>query len=302
MGRSRILILAVAAVSAIALAFIVRGLASRPAPAPVALAPVEAAKPMAKVLVAKRDLPVGARIAETDLQWQPWPADAVNPSFITDGSVAVPQPVAAGPADGVVKAAGQAASAAGDALLNKTDAPVAALTGAIVKEPIVANEPISDRKLVRAGQSGYMAVVLSPGMRALAVGVSVESGAGGFILPGDRVDILQTRKAEGGSSTSTVMRNVRVLAIDQTTNAAPEAKAVVGAVATLEVSPDDAEHILLAKSQGDLALALRSYADIGEPTSRADAPMSAPSRAEAVAPRPQLRIWRGGTPSTVGSN
>ena len=106
MGRSRILILAVAAVSAIALAFIVRGLAARPASAPVAVAPVVPAKPMAKVLVAKRDLPVGTRITEEDLQWQSWPAEAVNPSFITDGSVAVPQPVAATEGDKVVKAAG----------------------------------------------------------------------------------------------------------------------------------------------------------------------------------------------------
>src|SRR5688500_2511491 len=129
MGRSRILILAVAAVSAIALAFIVRGLAARPAPAPVAVAPVQNAKPMAKVLVAKRDLPIGARIAETDLQWQPWPADAVNPSFITDGSVAVPQPVAASATDKVVKAAAEGAELARESLLNEVDAPIAALTG-----------------------------------------------------------------------------------------------------------------------------------------------------------------------------
>jgi pilus assembly protein CpaB len=297
MGRSRILILAVAAVAAVALAFVVRGMAARPSPPPVAAATAPAAKPMAKVLVAKRDLPIGTRIGESDVQWMPWPAEAVSPTFITDGSVAVPAPPAEG-ADAVVKAAGAAAEAATKTLLSHADAPIASLTGAIVKEPIVANEPIVDRKLVRSGQSGYMAVVLQPGMRALAVGVSVESGAGGFILPGDRVDILQSRKTDGGHATRTVMRNVRVLAIDQTTSAAPDAKAVVGAVATLEVSPEDAEHILRSKSEGDLALALRSYADVGEPTSRSEEPVTIAAAAPAP---PQLRVWRAGK-ATVVSN
>ena len=298
MGRSRILILAVAAVSAVALAFIVRGLAAKPAPAApvVVAAPVNAAKPMAKVLVAKRDLTVGARMTPEDVHWQDWPADAVNPAFITDGSVAVPQPVAAGPADGVIKAAAETASAARETLLQEVDAPIAALTGAVVKEPIFANEPITDRKLVRSGQSGYMAVVLQPGMRALAIGVSVESGAGGFILPGDRVDIIQSRAAGagGGSTSDIVMTNVRVLAIDQATAATPDAKAVVGAVATLEVTPSDAEFITLAKSQGDLTLALRSYADIGGPTGRLTKAQVSSAPAAAT-----VRIWRDGQATTV---
>lgn len=298
MGRSRILILAVAAVSAVALAFIVRGLASQPAPtATPVVAAAPAAKPMARVLVAKRDLAIGVRISEEDLQWQPWPADAVNPSFITDGSVAVPQPVA-NPNPGVIaKVAAETAAAAKETLLHEVDAPMAAVAGAIVKEAIFANEPITDRKLVRSGQSGYMAVVLQPGMRALAIGVSVESGAGGFILPGDRVDmILSTTGANGGHSSDTVMTNVRVLAIDQATAAAADAKTVVGAVATLEVTPEDAEYITLAKSQGDLSLALRSYADVGEPTGRiARAPQMT---AAAAAPTP-VRIWRGGQPTAA---
>ena len=295
MGRSRILILAVAFVSAIALAFIIHGmLSARSAPAPVALAPAAPAKPMAKVLVAKRDLPVGARIAETDLQWLDWPADAVNPSFITDGSVAVPQPVAATAADKVVKAAAEGAEAAKASLLNEVDAPMAALAGAIVKEPIFANEPITDRKLVRAGESGYMAVVLQPGMRALAIGVSVRSGAGGFVLPGDRVDILLTQAVGNGHSTRTVMNNVRVLAIDQAAAAPVDAKAVVGAVATLELTPEDAEFITQAKAKGDLTLALRSYADAAGPSQRAVDPTP-----QQTATAPQVRVWRNGQATAV---
>jgi pilus assembly protein CpaB len=297
MGRSRILILAVAAVSAVALAFIVRGMAARPAPvAPVAVAaPVE--KPMAKVLVAKRDLPIGTRITETDLHWQPWPADAVNPAFITDGSVAMPQQAAVQGAPGaVVKAAGETAEAARKSLLNEVDAPIAALAGSIVKEPIFVNEPITDRKLVRAGDSGYMAIVLQPGMRALAIGVSVESGAGGFILPGDRVDIIQTQNAEGRQSTHTVMTNVRVLAIDQKTEPDKDAQTVVGAVATLEVTPADAEFIALAKAQGELTLALRSYADIAGPTGRASRPQQAKAAGAGV------RVWRNGQATVAGAN
>ena len=299
MGRSRILILAVAAVSAVALAFIVRGLAAKPAPAaPVVVAAAPAAKPMAKVLVAKHDLTVGARLTPEDMQWQSWPADAVNPAFITDGSVAVPQPAANGAgaqADALVKAASETADAARETLLNEVDAPIAALSGSVVKEPIFANEPITDRKLVRSGQSGFMAVVLQPGMRAVAIGVSVESGAGGFILPGDRVDIIQSRSSGNGAgpTTDTVMTNVRVLAIDQATAAAADAKAVVGAVATLELTPSDAEYITLAKAQGDLTLALRSYADAGGPTGRSAKPQVTAAASSGV------RIWRNGQATTV---
>ena len=223
MRRARILILCVAGVAAVALAFMVRTMASRPAPAPVAtvVAAPAPSKPMARVLVAKRDLPIGARLSESDLGWQEWPAEAVNAAFITDGSVATPAPPpppTASTAEQAGAKAGEAVAAAADAAqtLLSGDAPIEALVGAIVKEPILANEPITDRKLVRAGESGYMAVVLQPGMRAIAVPVSVETAAGGFILPGDRVDLIQSKQvqgasggSQGGISAYTVMTNVR---------------------------------------------------------------------------------------------
>jgi pilus assembly protein CpaB len=298
MRRARIIILSVAAVSAIALALMVRAMVSKPAPAAPTIAGAPAGEPMARVLVAKRDLSVGARLTEEDLQWQAWPAHAVNAAFVTDGSVATPQPAAeersAGEkAAGVVKAAAEGAQD-----LLSGDAPLEAFVGAVVKEPILANEPITDRKLVRSGESGYMAVVLQPGMRAIAVPVSVESAAGGFILPGDRVDLIQSRQAQGqGAVTAaTVMTNVRVLAIDQSTRAADGAQSVVGAVATLEVAPEDAEAIAQARKEGELTLALRSYADVAGPSGR-------PSRRRLSSGAEGVRVWRSAqAPSVTAAN
>ena len=300
MGRARIIILSVAAVSAIALAFIVRSMLGAPAPQPVVAAssPVQPGEPMARVLVAKRDLTIGTRLTEADLQWQTWPADAVNSAFITDGSVAIaPQPAATNGEKAVETV--KTAAAAAQEMISGSGA-MEALAGAVVREAILANEPITDRKLVRSGESGYMAVVLQPGMRAIAVPVSVETAAGGFILPGDRVDLIQSRQgqAQGGGTgavtAETVMTNVRVLAIDQSTTVQDGAHAVVGAVATLEVIPSDAEAIAQARKEGELSLALRSYADIAGPSGR-------------MARRPKLassgggvRVWRSGQPTNVG--
>ena len=319
MGTTRMLILAVAAVSAIALAFIVRGMMGAPAASPAAAAAAPAPKPMAKVLVAKRDLPIGTRLVAEDLTWLDWPVEAVNVNFITDGKVSTAAPAAptTGP-DGKplgaeeAAAAAKAFEAARAAIMNDPGGPITALTGAIVKEPVFANEPVTDRKLVRAGQSGYMAVVLNPGMRAMAIPVSVETAAGGFILPGDRVDVLMSRQYGSGQNggpaqfvSETVMRNVRVLAVDQTSTPVPGANAVVGAVATIEVTPTDAEALNLAQAQGDLSLTLRSYADITGPTGRAGrivsggGSASAPRVARAPVPARPVRVWRGGQAADV---
>jgi pilus assembly protein CpaB len=173
--------------------------------------------------------------------------------------------------------------------------------GSVVREPILAGDPIVSRKIVRAGDSGYMAAYLVPGMRAMAIRVTVETAAGGFILPGDRVDVLLTRETTLSNmgaqesdrskfASSTVMQNIKVLAIDQSTRADDDEQAVVGATATLEVGPRDAEALALAKSEGELSLVLRSYADTGGPSGRA-----APVTRQASA----VRIYRGGAPEVV---
>lgn len=264
MGAVRIAILAVAAAAAIALAFIVRGMMAPDEPAAVAAAPMAPPpKPMTRVLVAKTDLPVGHRIAATDLGWQDWPVESLNPTFVTDGG----KPKVAAP-EGVKKVANQASEAAQD--LMSGGEPMSAFDGAIVKEAILTGEPLTPRKVVRGGEGGYMAVVLSPGMRAVSIPVTSETGAGGFILPGDRVDILQSRAQDGGKGylTAVLMQNVKVLAIDQRTEPDKEARTIVGGVATVEVAASDVEVLARGRAEGEMMLALRPYSDTGGPTRR----------------------------------
>ena len=300
MNPARIIVICVAAVATIGLALAVRAMGS-PSNAPTAVATAAAvpARPMAKVLVAAKDLQPGQRLTESDMAWKEWPADEVNPAFITDGSVPLPSAVAEEPPaarpDGAVASVTRVAAnlAAGN---SKSD-----YAGSVVREPILAGEPIVSRKIVRAGDSGYMAAYLEPGMRAMAIRVTVETAAGGFILPGDRVDVLLTRETTLSNmgaqesdrskfASSTVMQNIKVLAIDQSTRADDDEQAVVGATATLEVGPRDAEALALAKSEGELSLVLRSYADTGGPSGRA-----APATRQAS----PVRIYRGGAPEVV---
>ena len=302
MKPARIIVICVAAVAAIGLALVVRAMGS-PSNSPTAVATAAAVpvRPMAKVLVAAKDLQPGQRLKESDLAWKDWPVDEVNPAFITDGTTPLP---AVEPAEGAAPAArpeGAVASVTRAATNLTTGGAKADYVGSVVREPILAGEPIVSRKIVRAGDSGYMAAYLEPGMRAMAIRVTVETAAGGFILPGDRVDVLLTRETnlsnigaqEGDRSkfaSSTVMQNIKVLAIDQSTRAGDDEQAVVGATATLEVGPRDAEALALAKSEGELSLVLRSYADTGGPSGRI-APVARQSSA--------VRIYRGGAPEVV---
>ena len=135
---------------------------------------------MAKVLVAAKDLQPGKRITEADLSWKDWPVDEVAPVFITDGATPVSaRPAADSAAQKAAVAVERVAKAATEIAGTgaKSD-----YIGAVVREPILAGEPILARKIVRAGDSGYMAAYLEPGMRAMAIAVTVESAAGGFIL------------------------------------------------------------------------------------------------------------------------
>jgi pilus assembly protein CpaB len=294
MGAARIIILSVAAVAAIGLAVVVRGMiAGEPAAAPAPVAQAAAPEtPMTRVLVAKRDLPVGTRLTASDMGWQSWPAASLNPAFITDGSAPKAAPETA--ADKAIEGASNVAQAVVDG-----DRGMDNLIGAVVREPIASGEPMVERKIVKGGEGGYLAVVLQPGMRAVGVPVSVESGAGGFILPGDRVDVIQTREValpDGATGdkprvTEPVVVNVRVLAIDQKTSPDKDAQSIVGAVATLEVTPEAAEALVEAISRGDLQLALRSYADAGAPSGLAA------SRSKTTGPT--VRVFRKGEATDV---
>ena len=189
-----------------------------------------------EILVAKSDIPTGKAISPSDLHWQTWPASTASGNFITKK--------------------------------NRPDA-IETLSGQIVRVPFVAGEPIREAKLVNAKGSGYMAAILPSGMRAVSTQISPETGAGGFILPNDHVDVILThrdRVAEKAAGTEvqtseTILSNVRVLAIDQTVEEKNGQKVVVGKTATLELAPRQVETLALAQRLGSLSLALRSITD-----------------------------------------
>ena len=306
MKPARIIVIVIAAVAAIGLAFVVRMMGSGQPASQAAAAPVVQQEPTTKVLVAARELKPGQRLTEEDMTWKDWPIDALNVAFFTDGSQPLPATTAKNSDKPTVKSArrdeSNVAKVTREAVeMVQGDAALEQFIGATVRETILQGEPIVSRKIVRAGDAGYMAAYLEPGMRAMAIGVSVESAAGGFILPGDRVDVLLTRESKlmdamgGGAersqfTTSTVMKNVKVLAIDQSTTVDPETQTAVGATATLELTPRDAEALALAKSEGSLSLVLRSYADTAGPSGQA-----APIAPQAAA----VRVFRGGDPEVV---
>jgi pilus assembly protein CpaB len=197
------------------------------------------------VLVAKSDLPLGQSITAGDMQWQTWPANTVSPAFIQRK--------------------------------NNPNA-VTEFTGSIVRSTFFAGEPIRDAKLVKANGSGFMAAVLPSGMRAVSNEVSPETGAGGFILPNDRVDVLLTTRDRNGTgkngaetvNSEVVLGNIRVLAIDQTIEEKNGQKVVVGKTATLELKPEQTETLARARQSGTLSLALRSIADANVPQEQTD--------------------------------
>src|SRR5208283_3449450 len=189
------------------------------------------------VLVAKADIGMGHTVSPGDVQWQEWPANNM---------------------------------ATGN-FIRKSDRPnaIETLAGSIARYPFVGGEPIREAKLVNAKGSGFMAAILPSGMRAISTQISPETGAGGFILPNDHVDVILTRrdrdadKAAGGDthSSETILTNVRVLAIDQNVQEKDGQKVVVGKTATLELTPSQTETLALSQQLGTLSLALRSITD-----------------------------------------
>ncbi|KRA66068.1 Flp pilus assembly protein CpaB [Caulobacter sp. Root655] len=291
MNPLRVMIVLVAAVSAIGLAVVMqKAMGGKAPPAAVVQAPAAIDKPMTQVLVAKRDLVIGERLTAADVTWQAWPSDAINAAFITNGAAA-PAPT---------KTTAKAAKAVGDVADGMIGGvtPEKAIEGAIVRDPILASEPITSRKIVRGGEGGYLSVVLSPGKRAMAVPVTSETAVGGFVLPGDRVDVLQTREGQSGGEgeaaaktvvAETILQNVRVLALDQSTAAEKDAKTIVAATATLEVGPIEAEALARAKAAGPVTLILRAYTDLGGPSG-----LGVRSQASNV-----VRVNRGGQTSNI---
>ncbi|HEX5509127.1 MAG TPA: Flp pilus assembly protein CpaB [Pseudolabrys sp.] len=201
-------------------------------------APVQAKADTVDILVAKTDIQLGQAITGQDVKWQSWPASASSSNFI-----------------------------------RKSDRPhaIEKLTGSMARSSFVSGEPIREAKLVDAKGSGFMAAILPSGMRAISTQISAETGAGGFILPNDHVDVILTRRgkggdksANGGDTSETILGDVRVLAIDQTIQEKNGQKVVVGKTATLELTQRQAESLALARQLGTLSLALRSMTDLSQ--------------------------------------
>jgi pilus assembly protein CpaB len=257
MSPVRLIILLVAAAAAIGAVFLVRTV-QQPATAAAAESPALAEAPppveipVQQVLVANNAIPIGRFVSADDLRWQEWPADAPMESFLVQET----SPEA----------------------LDK-------MVGAVALVELVKGEPVTVNKLVHPGTTGFMSVMLTPGMRAVAIEIEPEAAAGGFIQPNDRVDVIVTREVEStGSGASNAMgvrsdlilSNVRILAIDAIYGPPPavegdtaprsgQAGVIMGSRATLELTERDSALINTARKAGDLSLVLRSVADLAQP-------------------------------------
>jgi pilus assembly protein CpaB len=188
-----------------------------------------------KVLVAQRALPAGTIITADAMSFQAWPRDMVQDAYFIDG-----------------------------------EADMSKLIGTVVRFPITAGQPVTQGALVAPGDRGFLAAALGAGMRAITISVSAKTGVGGFIFPGDRVDLVLTQSVKGGDDSEalktaeTILSNIRVLATDQSTETEKvDGKTVVRAFSTvtLEVTPRIAEKVAVAQTLGTLTLSLRSIAD-----------------------------------------
>lgn len=205
-----------------------------------AAAPTAAAAPAApqddlpQVLVANRALPVGTILTPDAFSYRPWPKELMQQAYYVKGDSEPP------------------------------------LAGTVVRVAISAGSPITQGSLVKPGDRGFLAAALGPGMRAVTVPVSAQSGVAGFVFPGDRIDLVLTQVVEGGGdgpplkTSETIVRNIRVLATDQRTDSTTEegkTEVRTFSTVTLEATPRIAEKIALAQSLGQLSLSLRSIAD-----------------------------------------
>ena len=189
-------------------------------------------EPTPFVLVAKESLAMGSFVKSEQLRWQAWPDDNLSESY-------------------VVKSAGE-----------PTD-----FAGAVVRTRIAAGEPITAEKVVKPGDRGFLAAVLTPGTRAVSVPLNATTGISGFVFPGDRVDLILSHEIDNPNdeqrpirqASETVLSNIRVLAVDQKTEDV-NGKPTVAKTATLEVTPKQAEAIAVVTQLGKLSLSLRSLA------------------------------------------
>ncbi len=237
MKPSRVIILSVAVVAAGLAGLLAMQLATPQQVVEKAEAIIQK-EPTVNVLVSSVNLPVGSRLSPDSVRWAPWPQGSINDSLVTE--------------------------------TKRPDA-ITELTGSIVRLPLFEGEPLRSEKLVDSSTS-IMSSLLPAGKRAVATEISVATGAGGFVLPNDRVDVIMVRKGDAGTFiTENVLNNVRVLAIDQQIKEGEGGTtAVVGATATLELTPEQAKIMTVAQQMADrLTLSLRSIADAQDSDTKA---------------------------------
>lgn len=232
MDRKKLVLLLGALVIAIGTALAARSMFAGASAPQAEAAPVPEGP---KVLVANRALPAGTIVTADAIGFQQWPEELVQDAYFIDGESDITQ-----------------------------------LMGTVVRHPVTAGEPVTQGSLVAPGDRGFLAAALGPGMRAVTVPVSAKTGVAGFVFPGDRVDLVLTQTVKGDDGQSlkaaeTVLRNLRVLATDQSTTQKTneQGKTVVRTfrTVTLEVTPKIAEKVAVAQTIGTLSLALRSIAD-----------------------------------------
>lgn len=239
LSPSRIMLLVVA-LGAGGLAAYLATQREAPPAAPVQQVAVEPL-PATQVLIAKQAIGVGERLTPEALGWTDWPDGSLRPEYIT-------------------KAGSPGA--------------MADMAGSVARSEILAGEPIRQEKLAPAG-AGFLAAILSKGMRAVSVSVNADAASGGFVVPNDHVDVVLTRNSDANQSSETILTDVRVLAINDRLgpthpdgSAASDAPADPAgqkfsntAIATLELDPTQAEVIINAATLGRLSLMLRATAD-----------------------------------------
>ncbi len=232
MNSKRIVFLLLAVIVAGTTAFVARAWlqAERAAIAAQIAAPKPVAAPAVQVLVARNALRTGQLIKPEDLRWQAWPQGALPQTYIIEGK-----------------------------------RPLSDFVGAVARTSLRVGQPIVETDIVMPGSRGFLAAVLRPGLRAVSVPASATSAVSGFIYAGDRVDVLLTHRLNGPdgqhSATETILRNARVIAMDQKLDFAPGDKPEVGKTATLELTSKQTEIVTLAVKMGDLSLVLRSLQD-----------------------------------------
>lgn len=244
MKPAQIVLLLVALVAGLLAAFLV----TRGGPAPTTqVVTNEVVRQEAKnqILVAKGPIGMGERLSAATVEWQDWPEGAIRPEYVTISAM--------------------------------PDAP-SVLTGSVARFEFFPGEPIRQQKLVTTEQ-GYLSAVLAKGMRGVSVPVTAASASGGYIVPNDHVDVLLSRQSDQGQVSEVVLSNVRVMAIGDRlgelgasggaagadANAGPQAQVFAdNTIATLELTPGQAENLVNAVSRGELSLSLRSITDFND--------------------------------------